>query len=98
MLLLDVVALGAVLFLLWILIFQVLVPVISGRPLFPAFRKDPLTVKVAATRDVVSNLKEQNANLTELQTLLSQRASLEKRIAELESPPAATGETQSPKE
>jgi hypothetical protein len=69
---------------LYLLFTQVIAPSAFGRRLFPAFRRDPLTQKVEATRDLVGALKEQNENLTELEVLLKQRADLEKKIAKLD--------------
>ena len=89
---LNVLILAAVVLWIYLMISQILLPISRGTRIFPAFRKDPLTEKVDATRDLVGTLKEQNANLDELQRLLKQRAELEKRIAEKEGPVVKTSQ------
>ena len=63
--------------------FQVVLPVVNGQKPFPMFRTDPVKEQVAATRELVDRMAEQNANLSELQSLLAERARLEKQIKAL---------------
>lgn len=74
-------------FVLYLIVFQLLIPASTGQKLFPAFQKDELREKVEATRDLVGTLKEQNQNLSQLQILLKQRVELEAKIKLLENPP-----------
>lgn len=78
----------------YVLITQVIVPLVRGTKTFPAFRKaDGIALKVNETREEVVVLREQAENLTELEKLLKQRKQLEEKIDALN-----TEQTKSTKE
>ena len=80
--LLPLIILGfVVLFLLWVLVTQIIIPARSGTSLFPAFREDGLAAKVVAERTRVSLLAEENQHLASLTKLLRERQKLEADLA-----------------
>lgn len=68
----------------WLLLTQIVMPLIFGTRFFSYFRSTELKKKVEDTRDLVEDLKDQNKQLSELDSLLSQKSALEAKIAELE--------------
>ena len=72
----------------WLLLTQIVMPLIFGTRFFSYFRSTELKKKVEDTRDLVEDLKDQNQQLTELDKLLKQKSELEAKIAELEKPAA----------
>ena len=73
----------------WLLLTQLVMPLIFGTRFFSYFRSSELKKKVEDTRDLVEDLKDQSQQLTELDKLLKQKSELEIKIADLEKPVAS---------
>lgn len=86
MLLLRLIELALAVCLGWLLITQLIMPLIFGLKFFPMFRNTELKQQVDATRDEVADLKDQTAQLAELDKLLQRKHDLEAEIAELQKP------------
>jgi hypothetical protein len=80
--LLDLVVLIAGLMIVYLVVTQIIVPLYKGRTLFPMFRTNALRAEVAATREEVGNLQEQNELLDELAAATKQRQELKQSINE----------------
>ena len=65
---------------------QIVMPLIFGLRFFPMFRNTELKQQVDATRDAVADLKDQTAQLSELEELLKQKKDLEVKIAQINNP------------
>jgi hypothetical protein len=86
MLLLRLIEFAIVICVGWLLLTQLVMPLIFGLKFFPMFRNTELKQKVDATRDEVADLKDQTVQLTELELLLKQKHDLEVKIAEINKP------------
>ena len=73
---------------LWLMVTQLMLPLIFKTRFFPLFRNTELKKKVDETRDTVEDLADKTQQLSELEKLLRKKHRLEMEIAELEKPVA----------
>lgn len=60
----------------YVVITEILVPIIKGQQIFPSFRKNPTRIKLEAAREELALLKEETELLKELEQVNKQKQSL----------------------
>lgn len=90
--------LGLLLFALvvWLTIFQILIPAFNGRKLFPAFNQSPLKERVEKEREEVIETAEAVKNLQQLNLLAKSRKELEDQLRALDEAAASQQSTTPP--
>lgn len=72
------------LLIVYVIITQLVQPLLQGKKIFPIFRKSSsLRKEVEATKEIVEELEDQTVHLTELQILTKKKLDLEAKIETL---------------